>query len=459
MFREHSTDGGKYYRLAVIALLILSAAALAITIWVELDFLHEQELLDELLSEGLPRESMASVEELSGELRWQFRLITLVALNLIVTGFAMALLWRAYSGSQESLRDFKALAGDILSSMDQGVVTTDTTGHITSINRRGQELLSQDTDCLGRPLKDLSQNVPLETFRQDWLVEKSVAMTRDFSTKVRGTDRILRTFCQTLNDDNDNEIGFVLQIRDVTNRVLIEDRMRRMERYMGLGSLAAGLHHEIKNPLTALSLHIQLLEEELEGLETNPEIRQLLGVITTEITRVGGVLEGFRDFAAIGQLCPTPVKLFELVQRQVDLITPQAKQSKIEVSLDCEYNQRPIVMADEGRLEQVLLNLLVNAIESMPDGGSLSITVDMDTENGSVEISDTGPGVPEDLRDKIFDPYFTTKSTGTGLGLALCDKIIRQHNGNLEFHSSPEGTTFQFAIPLAHHTSSMAQSN
>jgi len=449
MFREHSTEGGKYYRLAVIALLILSAAGLAITIWVELDFLHEQDLLEELLSEGLPRETMASVEELSGELRWQFRLITLVGLNLLVTGFAIALLWRAYSGSQESLRDFKALAGDILSSMNQGVITTDTTGRVTSINRRGQQLLTLDDEFLGYHLSEVSQSVPLETFRQDWIVEKSAAMTQDFSAKVHGTDRILRTFCQTLNDIEDQEIGFVLQIRDVTNRVLIEERMRRMERYMGLGSLAAGLHHEIKNPLTALSLHIQLLEEELESFETNAEIRQLLGVITTEITRVGGVLEGFRDFAAIGQLCPAPVKLMDLVRRQVDLITPQANQAKIHVNLARETEQLPIVLADEGRLEQVLLNLLVNAIESMPNGGQLSITMHADAEHASVEITDTGSGIPEDLRDKIFDPYFTTKSTGTGLGLALCDKIIRQHNGNLEFHSTPEGTTFQVVLPLA----------
>ncbi len=446
MFRVQSTETGKNYRLAVVGLLLLSAAALAVTIWEMIDFLREQAIVAELMPR-LPEDAKDSAEILAGELWWQSRLTILVVLNVVVTGIALILLWRAYRSSQESLRDLRALAGDVLSSMDQAVLTTDRSGTITSINRRGLEFLSPDGDCVGRNIGDLA-SIPLDKFRSDWLAERSTSMTRDMQVHSDGHTRVLRAFCQTLNDHAGNEIGNVLQLRDVSERVLIEDRMRRMERYMGLGSLAGGLHHEIKNPLAALSLHVQLLEEELEGDNPSDEVRQMLGVIRTEVTRIGGVLEGFRDFASIGQLSLAPVELNELILGQVSLVRPSATQASIRIDFEHE-GEDCLVLADRVRLEQVLLNLLVNAMEAMPEGGTITITTRQSGDFAVVEVRDTGVGIPENLKDRILDPYFTTKSEGTGLGLALCDKVMRQHRGNLEFRTSEKGTTFVLTIPKA----------
>lgn len=262
MFRVPSTETGKPYRLAIAGLLTLSVAALAVTIWVMKDLLREQEIVAELI-EYLPPEGDAAAEELAGELRWQFRLSILVVLNLVVTGFTILLLWRAYRASQESLRDFKALAGDILGSMDQAVITTDISGIVTSINRRGVELLDLSSEHVGRPVSELSQQISLEEFRQQTRDLETTEQARDIQLASNGSTKTLRAFCQPLHNLGHFDIGNVIQLRDVTERVLMDDRMRRMERYMGLGSLAAGLHHEIKNPLAALSLHVQLMEEEL----------------------------------------------------------------------------------------------------------------------------------------------------------------------------------------------------
>lgn len=446
MFRVRKAASDTTLRIAVVAVLTLSVAALVVTVWVMVDFLAEQQIVHELIGE-LPAEVKSKAEDLEGELRWQFRLSTLIVLNLVVTGFALVLLSRAYRSSQASLRDFKALASDILSGLDQAVITTDQLAIVTSINQRGLEMLEPESECVGLPLAELSRSVPLEQFRQDWLQDKSLAMTRDFKTSYGGSDRVLRGFCQTLHDVNDREIGFILQLRDVTRRVLIEDRMRRMERYMGLGALAAGLHHEIKNPLAALALHVQLLEEQLEQGNADDDVAQMLDVIKTEVARVGGVLEGFRDFALIGKLNVCPIVVRDLVQRQIDLITPQATERSVRIETRWSPSLPPAISADPVRLEQVLLNVLLNAIEAMPDGGEVLVAVDDDADSVIIEISDTGSGVPDDLRDKIFDPYFTTKCDGTGLGLALCDKIMRQHNGSLDFSSSPKGTTFQLMLP------------
>jgi len=447
MFRVHTEETGKFYRLAVIGLLLMSAAALGVTIWVMIDFLREQEIVDELIRK-LPADAAESAKVLAGELRWQFRLSMLVVLNLVVTGFAVVLLWRAYKSSQDSLRDIKVLAGDILSSMDQAVITTDVNGNVTSINRRGLDLLHASYGSVGQPLSILSDQVPLDDFRQHWQVEKNVSMTRDFTIDMNGSHRTLRAFCQTLSDHEGNEIGNVLQLRDVTERLFIEERMRRMERYMGLGTLAAGLHHEIRNPLAALSLHVQLLEEELENGGTSNEFPQMLGVIKTEVSRIGGVLEGFRDFASIDRLNPGSIDLPELIKRQVELVRPKAQRQNVSINVQAPAHDLPSIVADQVRLEQVLLNLLLNALEAMPGGGSVTIKTFRSGEMATVEIADTGVGIPDELHDKVFDAYFTTKGSGSGLGLAICDKIMRQHDGSLTFRSSGVGTVFEMALPI-----------
>ncbi len=449
MFRVRSKETGQGYRLAIAGLLMLSVAAFAVTVWVMIDFLREQEIVHGLISQ-LPPEAATAAKELEGELRWQFRLTTLVVLNLVVTALAVLLLGRAYRSSQESLRDIKVLAGDILSSMDQAVITTRLDGTVTSINQRGIELLSLDGEYVGRPLAELSDRIPLDEFRREAQTNDQTEFVRDFPVSHNGSTRVLRGFCQPLQNFEHEDIGSVLQLRDVTERALIDERLRRMERYMGLGSLAAGLHHEIRNPLAALSLHVQLLEEEVSGDETTDEVHQMLGVIKTEVARVGGVLENFRDFASIGQLNATTVELVKLIERQVRLISPQAELQNIDVIVNLPDDPLPVITADRVRLEQVLLNVLVNAMEAMPDGGTLTVCVKRADAAGEilVEVTDTGPGIPESIQDRIFDPYFTTKSEGTGMGLALCDKIMRQHHGRLDFHASASGTSFELALPL-----------
>lgn len=449
MFRVRPTKSGKAYRMAIVGLLTLSATALGVTLWIMVDFLREQEIVQSLIGQ-LPPQARADARELAGELRWQFRLTILVVLNLVVTVCVVLLLWRAYRASQESLRDIKALAGDILSSMEQAVITTDIDGVVTSINQRGIELLKLDGEFVGRQLADLSEQLQLESFRRAVRSGEIPESTRDFPVTASGAIRYLRLFCQPLRDYQDADIGNVIQIRDVTERTLIDERLRRMERYMGLGSLAAGLHHEIKNPLAALSLHVQLLEEEITAAEASDDVQQMLNVIKTEVKRIGGVLESFRDFASVDQLNMSEVDVKDLIAQQVALITPQATARHVTVRTQFA-DSLPTVHADRIRLEQVLLNLLVNGMEAMQDSGELSVQA-VRAGDGSevrIEVTDPGSGIPKNIQDRVLDPYFTTKNGGTGMGLALCDKIVRQHAGTLDFQSSESETTFGFTIPIA----------
>lgn len=322
-------------------------------------------------------------------------------------------------------------------------------------------MLALDGEYVGRPLSDLSESILLEEFRQATQLNNDGSVTRDYSHSVKGSIRILRAFCQPLKNHEAEEIGNILQLRDVTERALMDDRLLRMERYMGLGSLAAGLQHEIKNPLAALSLHVQLLEEEIASSATTDEAQEMLSVIRTEVARIGGVLENFRDFASLGRLNLATVDLAGLIDRQVRLIGPQTNLQKIDIRVELPDEPLPSLQGDRVRLEQVLLNLLVNAMEAMPEGGTLTVRVETSRANDAdtlrVEVLDTGPGITDAVRSRIFDPYFTTKNDGTGMGLALCDKIIRQHNGRIEIGSSQNGAVFEIILPTTDERSDEGQ--
>ncbi|MGB7324212.1 MAG: ATP-binding protein, partial [Rubripirellula sp.] len=409
-----------------------------------------QRIVQQLIR-SLPPKDLASAETLAGELRWQFRLTILVLINSIATAFAIMLLWRAYQSSQVSLRDFKALAADILSSMDQAVITTDENEQVTSLNSRAKELLGISRDFTGTPLACLTDQIDLPGFCQLATAQGHAPFIKDFQVATSNGPHWLRTFCQPLRDINNATIGNVIQLRDVTEQVHVENQMRRMERFMGLGSLAVGLHHEIKNPLAGLSLHVQLLEEHLRDEKDPEEVKMMLGVIKTEVNRIGSVLENFRDFASIGNLNHHEVVFSELVDQQATLIRPQAEAVGIVVNVVRDTVPIPPMVIDRDRIEQVILNLMLNAIHAMPGGGELTILLRNTELTGeravAITVSDTGAGIPDNIAERVFDPYFTTKSDGTGMGLALSDKIVRQHGGELTFQSSSKGSQFTVTLP------------
>jgi two-component system nitrogen regulation sensor histidine kinase GlnL len=138
----------------------------------------------------------------------------------------------------------------------------------------------------------------------------------------------------------------------------------------------------------------------------------------------------------------------ELVKRTTDLIRPQASQLNVDIEVLEAQPQLPSVSADATRLEQVLLNLVMNALDQMKKGGKLTLAVEADSGAVTIHIADTGPGISDNIKNRIFDPYFTTRNEGMGMGLAVCDKIIQQHGGRIEFDSDARGTTFRVSLPI-----------
>jgi len=448
MFQVPDQTAGRRVRLFAAGLAVLSLIALTITAWILSDVRREQEIVERLIGH-LPETDLAVAEELSGDLRLQSGLSVLLVINLFGTAIAFALVMQRYANSERSLRDVKVLATDILASMDAGVITTDRHGRVTSINPRGTELIGIDKKSLNRSLRDADpQHRLLAELCDDVLQNHQGIRDRDYTVSHRGHRQTMRTSCTLLRHEGGAEIGTVIQVRDVSERALIEERLRRMERYMGLGTLASGLHHEIKNPLSALLLHIQLLSERMAEKSTDLQVDELLDVIHQEVRRINDVLDGFRNYASVTELGRSEVNPVVLIEKLLRLIKPQAERQQVSLRTDFGDGIQAGLRADSIRLEQVLLNLTLNAMAAMPDGGTLTIGVRRQEDLLRIDVGDTGSGIPADIRSQIFDPYFTTKNEGTGMGLALCDKIVRQHDGVLEFQSDEAGTVFSVYLPI-----------
>ena len=214
------------------------------------------------------------------------------------------------------------------------------------------------------------------------------------------------------------------------------------------GMAASGLHHEIKNPLTALSIHIQLLEESLSNGQAGEDVEELVGVLKTEICRLNGVLESFRSFANLQHLTIQPTDGLDVVEDVIRLIRPQATEQNVKITLLHPEKKLPAVPLDAEKFEQAVLNLVINALEAMPEGGHLSVSATVANGEFRVSVKDSGPGIPQEVQSNVFQPYFSTKSQGSGMGLALTEKLIGQHGGQINYRTGPEGTTFHISIPL-----------
>ncbi len=413
------------------------------------DFSHEQAIIKKI-SGHLPSTDLPEIKELANELQLQSRLLLLLVVNLFGSALALALVMRGYLTSERDFRRVRVQAEDILASLDQGVVTTDQSGVVLNVNPKANELLGYRGIGTQFALRDLPESHrPLDQMRRSVLAGQEVDEDQ-YTVELDDHLRYLRAGCSLLRDHDKNPAGVVIHLRDVTEKTLLHQRLLRMERYMGLGSLAAGLQHEIKNPLSALALHVQLLKEGLTDEDSDDSVTESLDVLTTEVQRITRVLESFRDFASIKQLDIAETEVADLIQRVIRLTQPEAKQKGISIQFRHDPLHSTMARIDPTRIEQVLLNLVVNSFSAMPKGGELAFELSSDQERIVLNVLDTGCGIPIELQDKVFDPYFTTKATGTGMGLPLCDKIIRQHEGTIDFVSSDVGTTFTIHLPTSH---------
>jgi signal transduction histidine kinase len=223
------------------------------------------------------------------------------------------------------------------------------------------------------------------------------------------------------------------------------DRLHRAERLAAVGQLAAGVAHEIRNPLTAIRSTMQYL---LQGLDRSEPRHQLVTELLGEVDRINSTVGGLLSLSRSGELRPVTLDLREPLGSVVALLAARAAEQGVEIAASLP-DEPLLVLGDAGQLKQVFLNLVLNAVQAMTGGGRVRVEAS-EGEWAQVRIADTGPGIPEDQLRRVFDPFFTTKSDGTGLGLAICHGIVAQHQGEIQMESEPAaGTTVTVRLPLA----------
>jgi len=242
------------------------------------------------------------------------------------------------------------------------------------------------------------------------------------------------------------------QVRLHAEKRELARRAQVTEKLAAVGTMTAGLSHEIRNPLNAATLQLSVLERRVRKLPDAQQgaLLEPLLLVRDEIRRLDHILEDFLQFARPREFRPGSVDVKALVRRVVDLLSSQAEARKVVLEQVVPDAPMPALAGEEERLRQVLINLCLNALESTPAGGRVTLSTGVEDSRVWLTVDDTGTGVPEAMRDRIFEPFFTTKAQGSGLGLPIVHAIVTQHAGTLEVGSAPTGgARFLLRLPVA----------
>jgi two-component system sensor histidine kinase HydH len=282
---------------------------------------------------------------------------------------------------------------------------------------------------------------------EDFLVQGQSILEQEMECSFSNQKKVpLSVSASRIVNEDGEFVGNIIILRDLGEVRKLQEEVRRKEKLAALGRLAGGVAHEIRNPLSSI-----------KGLATyfgskfaeESEDRESANVMVREVDRLNRVVSELLELARPSELKLKQTDLNELLAHSVRLVQQDAHAKNIDINLSTS-DDVPLIQVDSDRLSQCLLNIYLNAIQSMGDGGVLSVK-SLPGKNGTikVEIGDTGKGInPNDLK-KVFDPYFTTKPSGTGLGLAIVHKIIEAHQGNIKVESTPgKGTVFSIVLPI-----------
>jgi two-component system sensor histidine kinase HydH len=389
---------------------------------------------------------MASVEE---AIRSDTRHTVVMGIILLLIGFAgIALLFLAqsYRSARMSLSRIKAFSDNLVENMPIGLVAIDNNQNVTSLNHVAGAILGcSASEVIG---KNAARAVPEELLAllDNLDTEKGVVEKEIDCTVREGRVIPLEVSATLLNDENRLFLGYVLLFKDLSEVRSLRKEIARSQRLASVGRLAAGVSHEIRNPLSSIKGFATYFKERYHDV---PENQQISNLMIQEVDRLNRVVGQLHEFARPITILKKPMNIRTLLENSLKMIERQTLEAniKIQTRLDADIGD---VLVDPDRINQVFLNLYLNAIESMKNGGILDVQLSKNQETDGIEIRvrDTGTGISQEDLTHIFDPYFTTKASGTGLGLAIVHNIIEAHEGEIKVDSMlGQGTTITIILP------------
>ncbi len=339
----------------------------------------------------------------------------------------------------------------VLYSMMDGVLVSDTAHKLILYNKAAEPLLKvTGGDHRERKIWTVIHDAEIAAFVEESLKNQEKVYDKEYTIDYGGISRILSFSIMPLVRERSIQ-GNLIHIEEVTEKKSKEARLRRAENLASLTTLAAGVAHEIKNPLGSISIHLQLIQKELSagnGIRKD-SMQQNLDIIGEEVSRLNSIVVDFL-FAVRPMNSVLEEKCLNTVVREtVDFVRMEMAESGIEIRMIlCEEDCK--IELDEKLIKQALLNLIKNAEAAMPEGGTLTIRTRKRQGVVELTVEDTGIGIPADIIPKIFEPYFTTKEFGSGLGLTVIFKIMKEHKGEINVKSKEDrGTTFTLIFPVS----------
>jgi two-component system sensor histidine kinase PilS (NtrC family) len=339
------------------------------------------------------------------------------------------------SKAEERASSVELYNENIIQSVPSGVVSFDQNLRITRINHAALAMLElNEAETIGRSSQEMFQS-PL----REMIAERKVVERAETAYTCAGGKRLwVGLALSPLKDSAHMVIGHLLVFTDLTELKAFYLQKELRDRLSTLGEMSAGIAHELRNPMAVISGYTKILSR-----KADESLKPAVAAINKEIIVMDRIIADFLTFARPADPVFCRVALTALIKSCVDTIQERVQNIRIEMDSPAEL----MITADEVFIRQAISNLLQNAVEAMPEGGGIKISCAPDGQNILLTISDEGHGIPENIRDKIFLPFYTTKERGTGLGLAIVHKIIISHGGAISAESSPMGTTFFISLP------------
>jgi signal transduction histidine kinase len=346
---------------------------------------------------------------------------------------------------KEVFTNVKGNLDQIMATLQDGLVLFTSDTHVVSVSASAQRFI-------GLPREEILGKVVEEIFTDATMLGRIVldafALHRAIPQRVIELENGRRIqIALDFIAERGERIGALLTMRDADSVLRIENELELSRRLAAIGRLTSGVAHEVKNPINAIVVHLELLREKMRLVD--PDTRRHVDIIGGEIHRLDRVVETLVDFNRPVELRLSRFDLRRLVDEVAMLASPEAALLGVKVETHLGSDAL-LVKADNDLVKQALLNVVLNGVQAMENGGTLTVVARRDDAAASIEVRDQGAGIPPEIRDKVFNLYFTTKKSGSGIGLAMSYRVLQMHGGSLDFSTEVgSGTTFRLFFPLA----------
>ena len=364
----------------------------------------------------------------------------LAVFNLVITRRNELMVKDAY------LRE-KLFSSSILENMADAVIAVTTDGRITLINSAAEKLFSISvSDAIEHPVREILPECG--TLIMELIARQTTSCTKEFECVIKNRRLILAGHFSLVNGTENYPDGAFVVLRNMTEQRSMQKVIERQEKLTAMGELASGVAHEIRNPLNAIGVLGQRLDMEFSPTQDEQEYHHLVRAIVSEVYRVNAIIQRFLKFARPPRLMMMPTDLDEWLVEYRPVLEGEAETKGLQFILKAFSGCQ--VSIDREQMQQVLLNLVRNAVEATKPDGTVTITASQRPGNAVIEVADTGKGIPQEMLSQIFNLYFTSKDDGNGMGLSIANQIVQAHGGIMEVESREgTGSIFRIVLPLS----------